>query len=500
MSTTNDPAPKQSAPIACLSDDVLHDIFLYLVGLETSFDAQDPPQRGIPILAVSQVCRYWRHLALASPLLWSYIRVDWPRWPSKAAIFGEFLGRSKDTLLHVALEGNWRDRPSMNRLAEMMCILSDHTYRIETLTVERFSPRVESTILRSFTLPAPQMRRLRIVSSGINEEEDSHIPLFGGEMPRLRDVSVFGVPTLWPACRDLTSLQIGQDILSTEELLRTLRNCPNLHSLDLAFQKSDRQPFFKPVVLSRLQNLHVYCTRARNMRLLAYLSFPMTTVVFLRYAPHHLSMNPIVKCGSLLENASEIEDMTLELKCSGENVFQTIISSQTLMITVDWANDASGPAYNPTREYTGFGAVTFPTLKRLVIRACAYRLRREQWVRILKTLSTVTSIGVQSEDSTITTLFRALALSQTAGLDSQTVSVLCPNLSSFDLCPGTLSETMMGNVLSCFESRAALGVRLASCKIKMPCGLHCPPAFLAKLETIVGEVTVCHDTVTYDIS
>lgn len=59
-----------------------------------------------PALIISQVCRYWREVAYATPPMWSYLRIDVPRYPDESleALISLWSTNAKEHPLTVSLE------------------------------------------------------------------------------------------------------------------------------------------------------------------------------------------------------------------------------------------------------------------------------------------------------------------------------------------------------------------------------------------------------------
>ncbi|OCH96276.1 hypothetical protein OBBRIDRAFT_230409 [Obba rivulosa] len=239
------------APIEHLPDEILHEI-MHLVMVSPCYLESKSPWNW---LAVSQVCRYWRQLSLASPQLWRHIDINICWIP---ILLRQVLERSQNMSLQLHFKGPiWRD--DIETLAWMA---AQQSSRIEDLVIEDFHSTHAKMIIDNFASnPAPLLRRLKLTTVF---DGTSHIRIFDYEMPALRSIYLYGLTMPWCSYRNMTELEIHrQPSLTASLLMATLHLSPELRLLALTLNGplvrdiGPASPDFRrtPIELPHLQDL-----------------------------------------------------------------------------------------------------------------------------------------------------------------------------------------------------------------------------------------------------
>ncbi|TCD60309.1 hypothetical protein EIP91_010403 [Steccherinum ochraceum] len=274
--------------IARLPPEVLLEIFAY-VRL-----AEDPPT-GTRWISVSQVCQYWRNLAICKPSLWTCLA------PWADEFLSLFMARNGDLPLtfHWEENGGRSEGANYQRLLELSsrCVRINVTLE-ETHAMELFIKRFQNVVqpwsqLESITLNMSKRRTLLNVQDVLCTK-DGLLPF-----PRLQQLSLKNIlPEAWSTisvqgsllrtlhlqnqCRESPTLPLAPflDMLCSLPLLEHLHlfNVPSARLLPegvTAFPDPERT-----VNMGRLRTLRLDLDRACDIAyLLSPMQFPDTTVI-----------------------------------------------------------------------------------------------------------------------------------------------------------------------------------------------------------------------------
>lgn len=210
-------------------------------------------------VVASQVCRYWRVVALSCPRLWSSLHVH----PSKGSKHLEnLLARSQGHTIdvcfcpvpnmtpkppavhtnvqqHLSLPPIYTQQyhPDMCLTPHVVSILAPHAARLRSFELHATVPGTWLTLLPLITSPAPNLRTLHIYTK--LHHDVARVPFFASHTPRLRNVQITGA---FPVAQqtllhNLTFLRLeGVPTAyrpTTRQLSDILKACPDLVSLSL---------------------------------------------------------------------------------------------------------------------------------------------------------------------------------------------------------------------------------------------------------------------------
>ena len=253
-------------PIQQLPPDVVVEIATYLNPRECQGgDCQ-------PIMAMSQVCRYWREILISNPESWCFVSSGY------LDLIPLFLERSGSYPLEVHLTDTWfcyavrHVIPHANRLAILRC-------RVE---------EAGTILLRMLTrLPhPPNLHTFSITSLGapiiIPEFE---MPFVSGNMPNLRTLELFPFPVIpqFVRFKHLVNLQLEVTHSTLTAVLDLLVANPSLEKVRLIgnFEDSEDARAAGSVALRCLQFLSV--ERCVGCKFLEKLTLPRKARIFIRY-------------------------------------------------------------------------------------------------------------------------------------------------------------------------------------------------------------------------
>ncbi|OBZ65251.1 hypothetical protein A0H81_14759 [Grifola frondosa] len=488
-----------STLIARIPDDVLRGIFYLLIVASPALLKQALQDRT-GWLSVSYVCSYWRHLALASPELWTFIHVY---ETSPVAMLEEFIIRSKDALLSFKFMSPVSRLECPETFPQIVQTLSLHIGRISEIEIQETCPGKMRTILTLFTLPAPQLRTLRLHGSDLLPESS----MFGGQMPLLRQINVRG-PTQWFPYQNLTELVVSiVNAPPAEEIIWTLQRCPDLMILSLFFARSilpdnidDEELVPKcHIELCHLERLRLRTRNYDDMAfILSHLSFSSTTSVQLTFAKQRPSSLPMAKnCPSLRDILSRVDWAYLEfhilLDCD-----HLVLRCEDPDVEIAWGWDADeeeGDGFDEDEwESPDPSSLPFPDLQHVTFLNDA-DLSVMQLKTAFDIMPSVFSMECRVAEVYELQLFVALG---TVFRSSQTGAsrVLCPNLKLFKITRLAQLEyeddemNTLQDIIECFKNRAEAGASLQSLKIRLQeerDALEFPPEVLMQLKEIIEE-------------
>lgn len=210
-------------------------------------------------VVASQVCRYWRVVALSCPRLWSSLHVH----PSKGSkhlenLLARSFGHTIDVCFcpvpnmipkppaaqssvqqHLSLPPIYTQQyhPDMCLTPHIVSILAPHANRLRSFELHATVPGTWLTLLPLITSPAPNLRTLHIYTK--LHQDVARVPFFGSHTPQLRNVQITGAfPTAQQSLlHRLTFLRLeGVPTAyrpTTVQLSDILKACPELISLSL---------------------------------------------------------------------------------------------------------------------------------------------------------------------------------------------------------------------------------------------------------------------------
>jgi hypothetical protein len=253
----------QIAPITRLPNEMLGAIF----DIHVAWVYQKGHKDVVLLLAYTQVCRWWRYVALSSPRLWRYINVCQP----KLAILSLTRSQKSIPLSVVSSPGE--------RLPFDWMPLHSHAARICEIDIDLWHFDLRRALF-GIGYNYPNLNSLRLISRR-QEDQDQDIELYC-DLPSLRRLSLDGVCLRWSSLTDLTHLSLyGLCVAHAPSMLEIhsiLRNSPRLESLTLAFlahtpsmEHYDRRQIIE---LPRLSEIHLCLCPVFTSSLLAGLSIP----------------------------------------------------------------------------------------------------------------------------------------------------------------------------------------------------------------------------------
>lgn len=264
--------------VSRLPADLFHRIFLFVRQGDGNVRSM-----GDGWIAVSQVCHYWRNLALSYPLLWNQIHMSYPQWAS------EMLQRSQSVPLIVHADLGIKLTSSLNfrhlisalshitRIREVHVVLRPGNYHIAT--------KIASTMI---TMSAPILESL---SLSVIENKSTPVtpPTFlGGQiLPSLRQLKLVEVELAQPiVCPHLKQLEIQHNHYrkpyTMDDLITFLQQTPLLTDLVLRnvlqFEGGEKEQYTgRPAELPHLLTFRLQ----GHMDILDHLVLPFNTALAL---------------------------------------------------------------------------------------------------------------------------------------------------------------------------------------------------------------------------
>ena len=404
--------------------DVLFQIFLSAV----LADYGEPSRRQAP-LNVSQTCRSWRHVALSSPRLWSYLTMEFEEMDKDER--EDYMEQrqqmtaderaAKDRLLEMRMQ-TWLDRsgavPLSFTLREGMpmdnlsLLLLQHQSRWQEIKIRWNRDRLEPPVLEVTNLR--RLNRLSIeyysieYSNGCNYKYETMEKMqYPDRHPLYPDTSrpVLQFPPLHnpqdaiaPA---LTNLKIDwlTGVASTPRLflLPMLKHSPNLEDLcvdffpgmkpDIIFPQDDPvladhtgQPFTfedirePPVHLPRLRSLTYLCSHGPYTSVLAHLRVPLLQRLALGvgdWREYTFDEGGVVTgdiCEMLNESSAQVKTFVSHLHLNEEewmDLYRSLPSVEALTWYSFWESQAHGILPLLDPARLGRGKWLLPNLKYL---------------------------------------------------------------------------------------------------------------------------------------
>ena len=281
-----------STPIDSIPTELLVHIFLLVR------DAS----RNLSWLKLSHVSRYWRDLALATPLLWTSIPVE--KGPS---FVSACLERSGDVLVDIV------SRRFVLTADPLLDVLRQHAYRCRTLQFPAFSNEAAEQLLADVVAPANSLKHLVLqVQTPSNNYALPPLALPNRDWAALCGLQLKGIalPRRVSPMPNLTSLKLSDIVAghrwALEALLDSIAECP--HLVHLSISDSCPSPVMEddsilrsagkgrpPIPLRALQTLQLSMHASAASELLASVSLPQNATADVKCVidPRQISQNLI---------------------------------------------------------------------------------------------------------------------------------------------------------------------------------------------------------------
>ncbi|KAH7916203.1 hypothetical protein BJ138DRAFT_1076053 [Hygrophoropsis aurantiaca] len=307
--------------ISFLPDELLAMIFMHhatqlyieFCNNQDSFSFLSAPLQWIQ---VAHVCHHWRQVALLYPSLWTLLVFKSPRWTE------EMLERSKMAPLIIDINLTYMTPKVVSGVQTALT----HVGRVRELRLVSSKETLEKLLTPISAIPALHMESIYIFTTHHHIRIDNYsLPetLFGGELPRLRNLSLFGCDVVWgsPIFNGLTHLNISDLSMSvrskTAQFFATLNLMPALRTLILKdalpltpVTPSDRSPTTVQdmlVALPALDSISLDGAVIDCAFLLAHLIYPRTTSLNLRCRVHGSNLSNLYSIISRMETTNGID-------------------------------------------------------------------------------------------------------------------------------------------------------------------------------------------------
>ncbi|KAI0732179.1 hypothetical protein C8Q72DRAFT_168295 [Fomitopsis betulina] len=488
-----------SLPIARISDDLLHRIFLLVVteawnGRGTSATY---PWNNMRCLSISHVGRYWRNLALVSPQLWAYLSITLNTNTDQVEAYFQ---RSQGLPVYIKYTGGvYNAQPaSPPQWGRNALVPARNIDRIAEFHAADLQSDDILHLLSVFDQPASILRRLHL-----------HAPaqligtsIFASKMPVLREIELNGVLLAWLPYRNMEVVIIEDQFTpSLGRLLSTLKDCPRLRVLKLGMLGSLKSPPLafntepppEPIQLPHLQQLKLNSMMATDIvNILRYVSFPSTTALDLKFTHYNLALDLGKECPSLRAIAADQESISLELTNVLEWSTKVILLSPNGKLRIEWDRFITAGLAEIV-DTAGLSTLSFPSLRHLTLIANSFRLMPPQWRQILSCVSAITSLELDIHDSMVTRLFDALsppdAREVGADIDGAAPPLMCPDLAHLMLLHIDAQLPIWYGLTDCIEKRFAHGHRLQTVAITSQSCAPFPDEIESRLKKLVGLVS-----------
>ena len=253
-------------PIQRLPPDVIVETATYLVPKACGGDCQ-------PLIAMSQVCRYWRVALTSNPESWCFFKSEY------MDLVPLFLERSGSYPLEIDLSDAWfypvvqHIRPHVNRLTILKCHVGE----------------VNDSFLRTLSQlnSYPNLHTFSIISTGAltADPESIETALVPGNMPNLRTLELLPLPVSphFVQFKHLVDLRIKVAYSTLTSVLDLLAANPSLEKVRLigGFEDYNDARAAESITLGRLRFLSM--ERCTPRKFLEKLTFPREARIFIRY-------------------------------------------------------------------------------------------------------------------------------------------------------------------------------------------------------------------------
>lgn len=436
-------------------------------------------------LMLLHVCRHWRGIIATFPSLWSTL--DSGLMPES------FLKRSSAAPLTIYL-GVRKAGVSEKLLKTLL----PHTSRFKELHIAADDWDGSSPVYQLLRSPAPRLSSLSIVAAGNDATSAALPPVFAGEMPNLRQLTLEYF-TSWPKdmFRDLTHLLLYDQCEfsrpTTSEFLDVLELCPRLEELALVHAGPTRPEgsdsmhrMGRHVALDYLQELNLgdWPTAPIICRFLSHLILPPKTDM---YFWGILLLNREDDLGALIpEDSSRLFNLqsiknwyfARQPRVILDVPFVAVLgSNQTLYMY---------GTFHATQITPMLSRYPLHGIETLGVRDSCMRsgkLPRPIWKDILERLPLLKSLRILAFNSPTTTRSVLSALLPQEVGEAKTVKLLCPALESLGIeHDSTLPSFFVGRVA---EERAKHSSPISSFKILVysPRPFNRPPGSVISSES-----------------
>ncbi|KAF7977260.1 hypothetical protein HWV62_35462 [Athelia sp. TMB] len=294
------------SPVFRVPNELLENIFNTYV---TMLSAPDQVEARRYIVAYTQVCRFFRDVAHASPRLWRFIDLNRPR------VTQVFLQRSRSAVPLTLLAFSDRKLPQI----EWMNKSPNFGERVSQVDVELASVDLRR-LLDALGPTLPQLYRLRIVNRKPLLTSPGYSMATHTNLPSLRHLVLHAVKLPWQNLTDLIFLHLAdleeQLAPSLNEIYALLSNNRRLEHFQLSFVHSTGWgSALPPIELAELKLIHLVLPPDLVPVILRLMSFPLSThlrVGAFSSADGFLSIFPKTN-GALYSHLAVTEGSTLSI-------------------------------------------------------------------------------------------------------------------------------------------------------------------------------------------
>ena len=240
-------------------------------------------------IKVTNVCRFWRQVALGDSSLWARIS----GMPTNLALISEILARAGNAPLDINIDLDGISSPEA-----LLLMFTRHVFHTRELRI-RFGSMLHSARFRDIcSQEAPFLEHFDLdsLNSPITFRELGGTTLFNGRAPKLRTISLFQVFIPWSFIPrgQLTQLEVhyiyevSNDVPpygDLNQLIDLLVNCPELEVLVLRCclpSQISQLPHGQTIHLPRLSHLDFVGSSTRVMNIFRMLKLPSSVALHLQ--------------------------------------------------------------------------------------------------------------------------------------------------------------------------------------------------------------------------
>ncbi|PIL29055.1 hypothetical protein GSI_09103 [Ganoderma sinense ZZ0214-1] len=525
----------QSLPIHQLPNELLIRIFL-LVCLKGPVSLEGPQAKDMDNatrMTLMLVCRFWRDVALATPIIWRFIEMGRDVYWTKLA-----LTRSDPSTIDIDMR-----RSTIS--SEELELLYPHAHRIRRLDFYEGNNKPQSSALHTLCdLGMPALEELALgrspfIGPTLANQPGIHTKLSSQQYPRLRMLCLSRItmpcdPLLYSKLHSLILMDCDCDY-SFDQFLDILSSCSStlqkLYLVSFLDRLSDSEPEAKPrrslISLPRMGEMglwrHLSCY---SSHLIAHLSIPITARIEVHAEGGTFSTNDPRANGSLVDAIPRDHPTTFPvLSALVRAELETPNQGPTYTLSGDTRRSGTTYLvelrYNPAQRVGPGGNAPFashrellprslddlvallrgPSLRCLSICGISFLISQAKWLEVLGAFPNLEELRV-SDNGPMVGLVGALQFEPSPGPSSsipepragQLSPILCPELSFLALeLECDLYSTLLGLLIDCMQYRAENGSRLHKLEVR-----SLSPAdtikkdwnvFMAGLEGLVPEVS-----------
>ncbi|KAI1788489.1 hypothetical protein LXA43DRAFT_640709 [Ganoderma leucocontextum] len=454
------------APVNGLPPEIFSHIFAYLLGPS---GAQPTVTNHADFITATHICRHWRAIAHANPVLWTSFPVH------DLAVVEACLARSRELPIILSLT-----KPMAESVPDLV---ASSSHRVRSIWISTKEVQDVERLLSCFTA-AHLLESLHVDSTskafgrGFERIVEPSVPiLFKNQVPSLRhlalhDVQLFFTPP--STLRHLELFAFGILFQPLKDILEILANCPELEEVDLRGLAPRWEPVHRAKVqLPKLRSLSLRLAPAKSCaRLLSQLSAPKEARIRVDcrlqpwedygdvIEPYSRSALHSLQCLDKMRNVhvhwsrsrlqlqasddpSSIDNWTLDIAASSLRR-RMVPYPVPRLLDGRWPFDGSH-VERLAMKFDQYGF--FPDIGGVHQAGGLFRMRAREWAAVLDATPVLKSLSVSGLyspelDPLIDTL--------TGGEGDE---VLCPKLESFELEGAQISETTMERVYRMAERR-----------------------------------------------